>query len=70
LTALQAGLQPNTLVSDDPISLAPVGSGGGIISREPRGAMREEYYWSPRNADGGSGAYSQCGGDWRIRSTL
>jgi membrane carboxypeptidase/penicillin-binding protein len=55
LTALQAGLQPNTLVSDDPISLAPVGSGGGIISREPRGAMREEYNWSPRNADGGSG---------------
>ena len=55
LTALQAGLQPNTLVSDDPITLAPVGSGGGIISREPSGAMREEYFWSPRNADGGSG---------------
>ena len=55
LTALQAGLQPNTLVSDDPITLAPVGSGGGIISREPGGAMREEYFWSPRNADGGSG---------------
>ena len=56
LTALQIGLQPNTLVSDDPITLAPVGSGGGIISREPGGgAMREEYFWSPRNADGGSG---------------
>src|SRR5262249_25694767 len=49
------GLQPNTLVSDNPISLAPVGSGGSIISREPRGAMREDYFWSPRNADNSIG---------------
>jgi membrane carboxypeptidase/penicillin-binding protein len=57
LTALQAGLQPNTLVPDDPITLAPVGSGAGrgIIAREPGGAVREEYFWSPRNADGSIG---------------
>jgi penicillin-binding protein 1A len=59
LTALQAGLQPNTLVPDDPITLAPVGSGGvgsPIIAREIGGAgMRDEYFWSPRNADGGVG---------------
>ena len=28
LTALQKGLQPNTLVSDDPITLPPIGSSG------------------------------------------
>jgi penicillin-binding protein 1A len=60
LTALQAGLQPNTLVPDDPITLAPVGSGGAgntIISRELGGAaaLHPEYFWSPRNADGGIG---------------
>ena len=60
LTALQAGLQPNTLVPDDPITLAPVGSGGAgntIISREIGGAaaLHPEYFWSPRNADGGIG---------------
>jgi len=57
LTALQAGLQPNTLVSDDAITLSPIGSGAGtgIIAREYGSALREEYYWSPRNADGGVG---------------
>ena len=43
---------------DDPITLAPVGSGVGgssLIAREPGGAMREEYFWSPRNADNGIG---------------
>jgi penicillin-binding protein 1A len=60
LTALQAGLQPNTLVPDDPITLAPVGSGGAgntIISGELGGgaALHPEYFWSPRNADGGIG---------------
>src|SRR5262249_6917113 len=55
LTALQAGLQPNTLVSDDPITLAPVGARTGIIAREYNGPQREEYYWSPRNADGSIG---------------
>ena len=58
LTALQSGLQPNTLVSDDPITLAPIGSGGAggsIIVRELGGNIREEYFWSPRNADNGIG---------------
>jgi penicillin-binding protein 1A len=56
LTALQAGLQPNTLVSDDPITLAPVGTNPSIIAREYNSsALREEYYWSPRNADGSMG---------------
>ena len=55
LTALQTGLQPNTLVSDDPITLAPVGANTGIIAREYNNAQREEYYWSPRNADGSAG---------------
>jgi len=59
LTALQAGLQPNTLVRDDPITLPPIGSGTGtgrdIIAREYGGAMREEYFWTPRNADNSAG---------------
>ena len=58
LTALQSGLQPNTLVSDEPITLAPIGSGGAggsIIARELGGIIREEYFWSPRNADNGIG---------------
>ena len=55
LTALQSGLQPNTLVSDDPITLAPIGAQTGIIAREYNSALREEYYWSPRNADGSMG---------------
>jgi penicillin-binding protein 1A len=58
LTALQSGLQPNTLVRDDPITLPPVGSGGAgntIIARERGGAMRPEYFWSPRNADNSIG---------------
>ena len=58
LTALESGLQPNTLVSDDPITLAPIGSGdagSSIIARELGRNMREEYFWSPRNADNGIG---------------
>jgi membrane carboxypeptidase/penicillin-binding protein len=45
LAALRKGLQPNTLVSDDPITLPPLG----------RGRAREQDYWTPRNYDGGSG---------------
>ena len=42
LAALQHGLQPNTLIRDEPITLAPiVGS-------------RERDYWSPKNYDGGA----------------
>ena len=54
LTALQKGLQPNTLVLDEPITLPPIGSGGsyGSIAREFGGTDRaDEDYWSPRNAD-------------------
>ena len=57
LTALQAGLQPNTLVSDDPITLAPIGwhRKHGTTARGPDSASRQEDFWSPRNADGSTG---------------
>jgi membrane carboxypeptidase/penicillin-binding protein len=59
LTALQAGLQPNTLVPDEPITLAPIASGSTsgreIIARDYGGTARNEDFWSPRNADYGSG---------------
>ncbi len=45
LAALQNGLQPNTLVSDDPITLPPLGGG----------RAREQDYWTPKNYDGGYG---------------
>jgi penicillin-binding protein 1A len=54
LTALQRGLQPNTLVLNEPITLPPVGSrinGRDVISREFSGNLRPEDFWSPRNAD-------------------
>ncbi len=41
LAALGKGLQPNTLVEDDPITLPPIGGG--------------RDYWTPKNYDGGSG---------------
>ena len=43
LAALKAGLQPNALVLDEPITLAP-----------PDGTTREENYWTPRNDSGGT----------------
>jgi membrane carboxypeptidase/penicillin-binding protein len=55
LTALQKGLQPNTLIPDEPLTLPPIGSRGigaydtGVISRAFTSA-REEDYWTPRNA--------------------
>ena len=55
LTALQAGLQPNTLVSDGPITLAPVGSHHGRGAKSQNSGQRDDYYWSPRNADGSMG---------------
>ena len=59
LTALQSGLQPNTLVRDDPITLPPIGAVGGggrsILAREHGGTARAEDFWSPRNADNSSG---------------
>ena len=45
LGALRNGLQPNTLVSDEPITLPPLGSG----------RVREQDYWTPKNYDGGYG---------------
>jgi len=58
LTALQRGLQPNTLVLNAPLTLPPIGGGRGgrdAIGREFDGAAREEDFWSPRNADYGEG---------------
>jgi len=54
LTALQHGLQPNTLVPNEPITLPPINDGidgRGAISREYGGYARPQDYWSPRNAD-------------------
>ena len=45
LAALGRGLQPNTLVEDDAITLPPIGGGRG----------REQDYWTPKNYDGSSG---------------
>ena len=55
LAALRTGLQPNTLVSDDPISLPPIGAGKRV---------REEDYYTPKNYDGGGG------GTMTLRSAL
>ena len=46
LTALNNGLQPNTLVEDAPITYPPIGG----VTRY----TRDTDYWSPRNYDGGS----------------
>src|SRR6266478_9331266 len=45
LAALGRGLQPNTLISDDPITLPPIGTVG-------TGRVREQDYWTPKNYDG------------------
>jgi penicillin-binding protein 1A len=45
LAALGRGLQPNTLVSDDPVTLPPIGNG----------RVRDSDYWTPKNYDGGAG---------------
>jgi membrane carboxypeptidase/penicillin-binding protein len=45
LAALRKGLQPNTLISDDSITLPPIGGG----------RAREQDYWTPKNYDGGGG---------------
>ena len=56
LTALQHGLQPNTLVPNEPITLPPIGMDGrDAISREYDGTARPEDYWSPRNAENDEG---------------
>jgi penicillin-binding protein 1A len=45
LAALGRGLQPNTLIADDPITLPPIGTG----------RIREQDYWTPKNYDGSGG---------------
>src|SRR5204862_5454196 len=45
LAALGKGLQPNTLIADEEITLPPIGGG----------RAREQDYWTPRNYDGGMG---------------
>jgi len=61
LTALQTGLQPNTLVPGDPITLPPVGTGIGsgrdIIARDFGANVREQDFWTPRNADSSAGGF-------------
>jgi membrane carboxypeptidase/penicillin-binding protein len=47
LAALGKGLQPNTLISDDSITLPPIGGGDGRV--------RDRDYWTPKNYDGGGG---------------
>ncbi len=47
LATLGNGLQPNTLVSDDEITLPPI---GGVNAR-----TRDKDYWTPKNYDGGGG---------------
>ncbi len=46
LTALQSGLQPNTLVRDDPVTYPPIGGSA---------RSRAEDFWSPKNYDGNEG---------------
>jgi membrane carboxypeptidase/penicillin-binding protein len=45
LAALGKGLQPNTLIRDEPITFPPIGGG----------RAREQDYWTPKNYDGGGG---------------
>jgi membrane carboxypeptidase/penicillin-binding protein len=49
LAALGKGLQPDTLVSDDEISLRPI----GWHAKHGRG--RDDEYWTPKNYDGAGG---------------
>src|ERR1700752_271280 len=47
LAALEKGLQPNTLILDEPITFSPI-----------NGGKREEDYWSPKNYEGRSSGVS------------
>jgi hypothetical protein len=67
LTALQSGLQPNTLVPNEPLTLPPIGSSSishDLIISNGNSYDRPEDYWSPRNAD-----YNQ-GGVYTLRRGL
>ena len=58
LAALGKGLQPNTLIADEPITLPPIGGR----------RAREQDYWTPKNYDGGAGGISLCAVRWRTRA--
>jgi membrane carboxypeptidase/penicillin-binding protein len=60
LAALGKGLQPNTLISDDSITLPPIRAG----------RVRGQEYWSPKNYDGGGGGTLTLRGLWKIRAIL
>jgi penicillin-binding protein 1A len=49
LAALSAGLQPNTLVQDAPITLPPIGYRSSVY----RETTDYKDWWSPKNYDGG-----------------
>jgi membrane carboxypeptidase/penicillin-binding protein len=51
LAALGRGLQPDTLVSDEEITLRPYGAHGKPL----RGHGHDEEYWTPKNYDGAGG---------------
>jgi penicillin-binding protein 1A len=53
LAALGKGLQPDTLVSDDEISLRAYGARGHVRPASAR--HRDDEYWTPKNYDGGGG---------------
>jgi penicillin-binding protein 1A len=58
LTALQKGLQPNTLVRGDSITFPPIGSRlwqDGTVVGEYSGHWRARDYWTPRNYNHDSG---------------
>ncbi len=58
LAALQAGLQPNTLILDEPITLPPIGSNDGFDVSAGDDARAEDY-WTPRNyGNGWGGTYT------------
>jgi membrane carboxypeptidase/penicillin-binding protein len=59
LAALHNGLQPNTLVEDEPITLPPVGSTRAIVRDAYGSILRRDYEqgaegdsWTPKNFDG------------------
>ena len=60
LTALQKGLQPNTLVMDEPITLPPIGAIAAMRARRITGRRRMPMAAVP--------ASSRCGARWRIRA--
>ena len=73
LTALQHGLQPNTLVPNEPITLPPIGSGidgRDVISREYGGtAARGGFLVAAQRRLQRGRRLTRCGAAWKIRST-